>query len=80
MFLGVDSASTFHGVISKVTILMRIEQVFSTIGIHYMAHKMNLVVQNLSIIPMVSKSEDILQSIYRNLLIFLNTILNSRTY
>jgi hypothetical protein len=39
----------------------------STIGIHYMAHKMNLVVQNLPIIPMVSKLEDILQSIYKNL-------------
>jgi hypothetical protein len=33
-------------------------------GQYYMAHKMNLVIQVLSNVPMVAKLEDLLQSLY----------------
>jgi hypothetical protein len=56
---------------------MRIEQAPYLIGIHYMAHKTNLVVQSLSTMPMVSKLENLLQALYGFFLPPQNTILNS---
>jgi hypothetical protein len=43
-----------------VAILMKIEQVLYFIGIHCMAHIMNLVVQRFSIMFVVSKLEEFL--------------------
>jgi hypothetical protein len=43
---------------------MRSKQVPYLIGIHYMAHIMNLVVQSLFTMPMVSKLENLLQVFY----------------
>ncbi len=56
--------STFQGIKFKVTTLMRTEQTSYFIGIHCMAHRMNLVMQSLYTMPMVSKLESLLQALY----------------
>jgi hypothetical protein len=50
----------FEGII----VLMRIEQAPYLISILCLAHKNSLVVQSLSTMPMVSKLEDLLQTLY----------------
>ncbi len=64
MCLRTDGVSTFQGVQSKVIALMKTQQTPFLIGIHCMTHKTNLVMQSLSSMPMVSKMEDLFQSIY----------------
>jgi hypothetical protein len=62
--LGIDGAFAFQNIRSVVIVLRTIEQAPYLIGIHYMAHITNLVVQNLSTMPMVSKLENLLQALY----------------
>ncbi len=64
MCLGVDGVSTFQGVRSRVIALIKTQQTPFLIGIHCIAHRTNLEVQNLSSMPMVSKLEDLFQSLY----------------
>jgi hypothetical protein len=64
MCLGVDGVSTFQGVRSRVIVLMTTQQAPFLIGIHYMPHKTNLTVQSLFSMLMVSKLEDLHQSLY----------------
>jgi hypothetical protein len=58
MFLRTNGASRFQGVKYGIIGVMRIEQAPYLIEIHYMAHKTNLVIQNFSIMLMVSKLKD----------------------
>jgi len=62
--LGADGVSTFQGVRSRVSALIRMQQTPFLIGIHYIAHRTNLEVQSLFSTPMVSKLEDLLQPLY----------------
>jgi hypothetical protein len=64
MCLGANGASTFQGIRFGVTTLMETKQTPYLIGIHCMAHRMNLPVQSLSTMPMVSKLENLLQALY----------------
>jgi hypothetical protein len=64
MFLRTNGASRFQGVKYGIIIVMIIEQTPYLIEIHYMAHKTNLVIQNFSIIPMVSKLKELLKTLY----------------
>jgi hypothetical protein len=64
MCIGANGVSTFQGIIFKVTTLMRTEQTPYFIGIHCMAHRMNLVMQSLYTMPMVSKLESLFQILY----------------
>jgi hypothetical protein len=64
MFLRTNGASRFQGVKYGIIFVMRTEQTPYFIEIHYIAHKTNLVIQNFSIIPMVSKLRDLLQTLY----------------
>jgi hypothetical protein len=64
MCLKVDVVSTFQGVRSRVIVLIRTQQTPCFIEIHCIADRMNLEVQNLSSMPMISKLEDLFQSIY----------------
>jgi hypothetical protein len=62
--LSTDGISTFQGVRYKVITLLRTQHAPYFIGIHCMAHITNLIMQSLSSMPMVSKLEDLLQSLY----------------
>jgi hypothetical protein len=64
MCLRTNGVFTFQGVKSRVIVLMKTQQAPFLIGIHYMPHKTNLMVQSLFSMPMVSKLEDLLQSLY----------------
>jgi hypothetical protein len=59
--LGVNGVFTFQGVRLGVTTLMRTRQTPFLIKIHWMAYRMNFVMQSLSSMPMVSKLKDFLQ-------------------
>jgi hypothetical protein len=62
--LGTDDISTFQGVRSKVITLLRTQHAPYFTRIHCMAHRTNLIMQSLSSMPMVSKLENLLQSLY----------------
>ncbi len=64
MCLGADGVSTFQGVKSRVIVLIKTQQTHFFIEIHCIAHRTNLEVQNLSSMLMISKLEDLFQSIY----------------
>jgi hypothetical protein len=61
---GVDDVFIFQGVRSRV-----IKQIFDgwaphSMGVHCMAHRTNIVVQNLSHLPMLNKIEGFLSTFY----------------
>jgi len=64
MCLGINGASTFQGIRSGITTSMKTEQTPYFIGIHCTAHRMNLVVQSLSIMFLVSTLENLFQALY----------------
>ncbi len=64
MLLGVDGVSVFQGVKFGLIVLVRTQQAHYFIKIHCAAHQTNLVVQSLSSMLMVSKLENLLQSLY----------------
>jgi hypothetical protein len=61
MCLRANGIFKFQGVRLGVTTLMRTRQTPFLIIIHWMAYRMNLVMQSLSSMPMVSKLNDFLQ-------------------
>jgi hypothetical protein len=64
VLLGVDGVSMFQGVKFGLIVLLKTQQAPYLIRIHCMAHQTNLAVQSLSSMPMVSKLENLLQSLY----------------
>jgi hypothetical protein len=60
--LGFNEIPTFEGIRSRIVILMRIQQAPYFIGIHLMMHRMNLTLQNLTSISMISKLLHLFQS------------------
>jgi len=64
MCLGVDGVSTFQGVRSRIIVLMKTQQAPFFVGIHYMPHRTNIIMQSFFSMPMVSKLKDLLQSLY----------------
>jgi hypothetical protein len=50
---GVDGVNVFQGTMSGVAKQIKENYVPHSIGVHYMAHSTNLVVQTLSILPLV---------------------------
>jgi hypothetical protein len=59
---GADGASIFQGCRTRMTFQLKEKFVPYMMGQHCMAHRMNLVVQVLSNMPMVAKLENLLQS------------------
>jgi hypothetical protein len=66
MFLKTNGASRFQGVKYGNIVVMKTEQTPYPIEIYYMPHKTNLVIQNFSINPMISKLKDLLQTLYEH--------------
>lgn len=64
MFLKSNGALRFQGVKYGIIVVMRTKQTPYLIEIHYMACKTNLVIQNFSIMPIVSKLNDLFQTLY----------------
>ncbi len=64
MLLGVDGVSMFQWVKFGLIVLLKTQQAPYLIRIHCMAHETNLVMQSLSSMPMVSKLENLFQSLY----------------
>ncbi len=60
----VDGVLIFQGAKSGVTTQLKNKFAPYMLGVHYVAHQTNPVVQTLSKLPMVSKIELMLQSIY----------------
>jgi hypothetical protein len=58
MCLAVDGVPTFQGVKSRIIVLLMTQHATYLIGIHCMAHRINLAMQSLSSMPMVSKLEN----------------------
>jgi len=64
LLLGVNGVSMFQGVKLGLIVLPKTQQAPYLIKIHCMANQTNLVVQSLSSMLMVSKLENVLQSLY----------------
>ncbi len=64
MLLGGDGVSMFQWVKFGLIVLLKTQQTPYLIRIHCMAHETNLVMQSLSSMPMVSKLENLFQSLY----------------
>jgi len=62
--LRTNGISTFQGVRSRVITSLKTQHALYFIGIHCMVHRTNLIMQSLSSMPMVSKLEDLFQSLY----------------
>jgi hypothetical protein len=61
---GVDGASLFQGCYIKMIFQIKEMHSYYMMGHHCMAHRTNLAVQVLSNLPIVSKLEDLFQSLY----------------
>jgi hypothetical protein len=61
---GMDGVSTFQGVQGGVIVQIQDLHVLFSMGIHYMAHMINLVVHIFFSLPIVACVKDLLQSIY----------------
>ncbi len=61
---GANGVSIFQG--AKIGVTTQLKEKFSPymLGVHCVAHRTNLVIQTLSKLPLVSKIETMLQSIY----------------
>jgi hypothetical protein len=79
MCLGANGISMFHKVRSNVTTLTRTKQPSYFILVQCMAHRINLVMQSLSSMPMVYKLEDFLQLFYGYFFAPPNVILNFKS-
>jgi hypothetical protein len=68
---GVDGVLIFQGAKSGVTTQLKKKFAPYMLGVHCVEHQANLVVQTLSKLPLVSKIEVMLQSIYTYCFLFI---------
>ncbi len=79
MCLGANGISMFHKVRFNVTTWMKTKQASYFILVQCMAHRINLVMQILSSMPMISKLEIFLQLFYGYFFAPPNAILNFKS-
>ncbi len=64
VYFGVDSVTIFQGLKIGVAVQLVSKHYLFVVGIHYMAHLCNLVIQTLSTLTFVAKIESLFSSMY----------------